>query len=140
MKTGSGFSYRYDNIGNRKTARELEEAFSYESNQLNQYADIAGGGDFTSVYDADGNQTRIRTSTGIWEISYDANNHPVVFTSQECRTAITYDYDSQGKRFEKKVTVNGAASGHSWFLYRGYLQVAELDLTHSEPLLVKSYL
>ena len=140
ISLGGSFSYRYDNIGNRKTARELEEAFSYESNQLNQYADIAGGGDFTSVYDADGNQTRIRTSMGIWEISYDANNHPVVFTSQECRTAITYGYDSQGKRFEKKVTVNGAASGHSWFLYRGYLQVAELDLTHSEPLLVKSYL
>ena len=102
ISLGGSFSYRYDNIGNRKTARELEEAFSYESNQLNQYADIAGGGDFTSVYDA--------------------------------------GYDSQGKRFEKKVTVNGAASGHSWFLYRGYLQVAELDLTHSEPLLVKSYL
>ena len=68
ISLGGSFSYRYDNIGNRKTARELEEAFSYESNQLNQYAEIAGGGgDFTPVYDADGNQTRIRTSTGIWE-------------------------------------------------------------------------
>ena len=38
---------------------------------------------FTPTYDADGNQTRIRTSTGIWEVSYDANDRPVVFTSQE---------------------------------------------------------
>ena len=70
ISPGGSFSYQYDNIGNRKTARELEEALSYESNPLNQYADIAGGGgDFNPVYDADGNQTRIRTSTGIWEIS-----------------------------------------------------------------------
>ncbi|MFR4416128.1 MAG: hypothetical protein ACLT8E_01265 [Akkermansia sp.] len=41
---------------------------------------------FTPVYDADGNQTRIRTSTGIWEISYDANDRPIVFTSQDGRT------------------------------------------------------
>ena len=122
ISLGGSFSYRYDNIGNRKTARELEEAFSYESNQLNQYAEIAGGGgDFTPVYDADGNQTRIRTSTGIWEISYDANNRPVVFTSQDGRTAITCGYDYQGWRFEKKVTVNGAVSGHCWYLYRDYL-------------------
>ena len=140
ISLGGSFSYRYDNIGNRKTARELEEAFSYESNQLNQYADIAGGGDFTPVYDADGNQTRIRTSTGIWEVSYDANDRPVVFTSQDGRTAITCGYDYQGWRFEKKVTVNGAVSGHCWYLYRDYLQVAELDLIHPEPVLVKSYL
>ena len=95
---------------------------------------------FTPTYDADGNQTRIRTSTGIWEVSYDANDRPVVFTSQDGRTSITCGYDSQGRRFEKKVTVNGAVSSHSRFLYRDYLQVAELDLTHPEPLLVKSYL
>ena len=82
ISRGGSFAYCYDNIGNRKIARELEEALSYESNRLNQYTDIAGGEeDFTPVYDADGNQTRIRTSTGIWEISYDANNRPVVFTS-----------------------------------------------------------
>ena len=43
VSRGRSFIYSYDNIGNRKTARELEEDLSYESNQLNQYADIAGG-------------------------------------------------------------------------------------------------
>ena len=95
---------------------------------------------FTPTYDADGNQTRIRTSTGIWEVSYDANDRPVVFTSQDGRTSITCGYDSQGRRFEKKVTVNGAVSSHSRFLYRDYLQVAELDLMQPEPMLIKSYL
>ena len=141
ISRGGCFSYQYDNIGNRKTARELEEDLSYESNRLNQYTDIAGGKeDFTPVYDADGNQTRIRTSTGIWEISYDANDRPVVFTSQDGRTSITCGYDYRGRRFEKKVTVNGAVSSHSRFLYRDYLQVAELDLMQPEPMLIKSNL
>ena len=141
ISRGRSFIYSYDNIGNRKTVRELEEEVSYDANCLNQYAEIAGREEhFTPVYDADGNQTRIRTSTGIWEISYDANDRPIVFTSQDGRTTITCGYDYRGRRFEKKATVNGAVSSHCWFLYRDYLQVAELDLTHPEPLLVKSYL
>ena len=141
LSRGGSFIYSYDNIGNRKTARELEEEASYDANCLNQYADIAGGEEnFKPVFDADGNQTFIKTPTGIWEVSYDANDRPVVFTSQDGRTAITCGYDYRGRRFEKKVTVNGAVSGHCWYLYRRYLQVAELDLTHPEPVLVKSYL
>ena len=135
------FSYQYDNIGNRKTAQELEKEIAYESNPLNQYTEITGGEeDFRPVFDADGNQTKIKTSTGIWEVSYDANNRPVVFTSQDGRTIVTCGYDYRGRRFEKKVTVNGAVSSHSRFLYPDYLQVAELDLRHPEPVLVKSYL
>ena len=99
ISRGGSFAYCYDNIGNRKTARELEE-----------------------------------------EVSYDANDRPVVFTSQDGRTSITCGYDYRGRRFEKKVTVNGAVSSHSRFLYRDYLQVAELDLMQPEPMLIKSYL
>ena len=141
ISPGGSFIYSYDNIGNRRTARELEEEVSYDANGLNQYVDIAGGEEhFKPVYDADGNQATIRTSTGIWEVSYDANDRPVTFTSQDGRAIVTCGYDYQGRRFEKKVSVNGAVSGHSWFLYRGYLQVAQLDLRHPEPVLVKSYL
>ena len=141
LSRGGCFSYRYDNIGNRKTARELEEEVSYDANCLNQYADITRNTEpFIPTYDADGNQTRIMTSTGIWEVSYDANDRPVIFTQEDGRTVITCSYDYQGRRFEKKATVNGAVFSHSWFLYRDYLQVAELDLRHPEPLLVKSYL
>ena len=64
----------------------------------------------------------------------------MIFTQEDGRSVITCSYDYQGRRFEKKVVINGAVSSHCWFLYRDYLQVAELDLTHSEPLLVKSYL
>ena len=141
VSPGGSFIYSYDNIGNRRTARELEEEVSYDANGLNQYVDIAGGEEhFKPVYDADGNQAKIRTSTGIWKVSYDANDRPIVFTSQDGRTTITCGYDYRGRRFEKKVSVNGAVYSHSWFLYRDYLQVAQLDLNHPEPVLVKSYL
>ena len=135
------FSYQYDNIGNRKSARELEEEVSYEANQLNQYTDVTGETElFTPSFDPDGNQTRIRTSVGIWEVSYDANNRPVSFTSEDGRITVTCGYDYQGRRFEKKVIINGSTSSHSWFLCRDYLQVAELDLMRPEPGLVQSYL
>jgi len=35
VSRGGSFAYCYDNIGNRKTARELEEEVSYDANQLN---------------------------------------------------------------------------------------------------------
>ena len=135
------FSYQYDNIGNRKSARELEEEVSYEANQLNQYTDVTGEAElFTPSFDADGNQTRIKTATGIWEVSYDANNRPVKFTSQDGRTAVTCLYDYQGRRFEKKVTFNESTISHVYYLYRGYLQVAELNMMNPMPVLEKSYL
>ncbi|WP_295931970.1 RHS repeat-associated core domain-containing protein, partial [uncultured Akkermansia sp.] len=135
------FSYQYDNIGNRKSARELEEEVSYEANQLNQYTDVTGETElFTPSFDPDGNQTTIKTSTGIWEVSYDANNRPVSFTSEDGRTVVACGFDYRGRRFEKKVIINGSTSSHSWFLYRDYLQVAELDLMRPEPGLVQSYL
>ena len=95
---------------------------------------------FAPCFDTDGNQTSIKTSAGIWEVSYDANDRPVAFTSQDGRIIVTCGYDYQGRRFEKKVTVHGAVSSHSWFLYRDYLQVAQLDVMQPKPVLVKTYL
>ena len=72
-----------DNIGNRKTAQEnAEEITSYLSNNLNQYTMLSVDdlSDFIPDYDADGNQTRVKTSTGIWAISYDTENRPTDFT------------------------------------------------------------
>ena len=57
LRERGSYSYRYDNIGNRKTARALEEEVSYNANRLNQYTDITRNTDpFIPTYDADGNQ------------------------------------------------------------------------------------
>ncbi|MFR5038008.1 RHS repeat domain-containing protein [Akkermansia sp.] len=136
----NNFAYQYDNIGNRKIARELEKEISYGANELNQYTNIIQADvSFDPLYDADGNQTRIRTSTGIWNVCYDGNDRPVSFTSEDGRTVVSCGYDYQGRRFEKKVLVNGTAASRTYYLYRGYLQVAELDLMHPQPVLVKDY-
>ena len=40
-------------------------------------------------------------------------------------------YDSMGRRAYKKVTVDGTVTLHQRYIYRGYLQIAALDLTRS---------
>ena len=142
LRPGGRFGYQYDNIGNRKEAFEFGSTTDYETDELNRYAGIVrnGGEAFTPQYDADGNQTLVKTSTGIWQVSYNAENRPVRFVNESAKTVVECTYDSMGRRFEKKVTVGGTTGFHARYLYRDYLQVAECDLTGETPKLVRSYL
>lgn len=128
-----GYGYGYDNIGNRKTARELAEELTYASNSLNQYDSITMGEEapFVPTYDANGNQTLVKTATGIWTVAYNAENRPVSFTSQDGQTVVECGYDSMGRRFMKKVTRGGTVTKHERYIYRGYLQIAALDMTQT---------
>ena len=131
------YAYDYDNIGNRKTAQEnAEKITSYQSNALNQYTALSVDGepDFQPEYDADGNQTRVKTNTGIWAITYDTENRPTDFTCTAADNTITTvhcEYDSMGRRAIKRVMVNGNVTLHQRYIYRGYLQIACIDLTRS---------
>ena len=123
------YSYDYDNIGNRETAQEAsEEVTTYAANNLNQYTTI---GDFSPTFDADGNQTLIKTSTGVWSVEYNAENRPIRFTSEDGITVIECTYDFMGRRSTKKVTTDGSITLNQRFIYRGYLQIACCDLTRS---------
>ena len=142
LRPGGRFGYQYDNIGNRKEAFEFGSTTDYETDELNRYAGIVrnGAAAFVPQYDADGNQTLVKTSTGIWTVTYNAENRPVKFESEDGGTTVECAYDSMGRRFEKKVTVGGTTGFHARYLYRDYLQVAECDLTGETPVLVRSYL
>ena len=142
LRPGGRFGYQYDNIGNRKEAFEFGNTTDYETDELNQYTAIERGEEsvFEPVHDADGNQTLVKTSTGIWTVTYNAENRPVKFESEDGGTTVECAYDSMGRRFEKKVTVGGTTGFHARYLYRDYLQVAECDLTGETPKLVRSYL
>lgn len=131
------YGYSYDNIGNRKTARELAEELTYAANNLNQYTSIEENAEapFVPTYDASGNQTLIKTSTGIWTVVYNAANRAVSFTSRDGSTVVECGYDYQGRRYMKKVTVNGTVASHERYLYRGYLQIAALDMLNSRNVL-----
>ena len=80
---GKDYEYAYDNIGNREFALEDGKASMYESNALNQYTSISenGAAAFVPMFDADGNQTLIKTETGIGSAVYNAENRPVSFTN-----------------------------------------------------------
>ena len=130
------YGYAYDNIGNRTTAQEnAEEITSYQSNALNQYAMLSVDDitDFIPCYDEAGNQTRVKTATGIWAVSCDAENRPTDFTKIDSSgsTSIHCEYDYMGRRATKKVTTNGSITLHQRYIYRGYLQIAALDLTRA---------
>ncbi|MBQ2869298.1 MAG: hypothetical protein IJE88_04650 [Akkermansia sp.] len=134
---GGAYAYDYDNIGNRKSAQEVtEEVTGYTANNLNQYTALTVDGDidFQPEYDADGNQCRVKTSTGIWTVSYDAENRPKDFTSQAADGTITSvhcEYDYMGRRTTKMVTVGNNVTLQQRYIYRDYLQIACIDLTRS---------
>ena len=125
----NAYTYAYDNIGNREIAQEVTEGITYAANDLNQYTRISTNGEnFTPEYDADGNQTLIQTSTGIWKVQYNGQNRAIRFESEDGHTVITCGYDYMGRRFEKKVVTNGTTTLHERYIYRGYLQIAAYDL------------
>ena len=99
---GKDYAYLYDNIGNRKSAVEGEDSTVYTANALNQYTSIQENTDeaFLPEFDADGNQTRVKTSTGIWALTYDTENRPTEFTTStaEGTTTIQCAYDTIRRR------------------------------------------
>ena len=92
--------YGYDAFGNRTVA----EGKTYTANALNQYTKIA---DFVPEYDADGNQTLIQTATGVWQVTYNAENRPVRWQSGD--TIITMAFDRMGRRVEMRTVTPSTA-------------------------------
>jgi len=129
------FSYDFDPIGNRNFALEFGTNTACVASDLNQYTSIqslssAQSTDtFLPEFDADGNQTLIRTTTGIWYVNYNAENRPVVYSN--AATVVEMSYDYIGRRFEYKQTVNKILIRHERYLYRGFLQIAALDMLNS---------
>ena len=77
MPATTEYAYQYDDIGNRITSTDLGTNRTYTANGLNQYTLISNlcdsvtlCDDFVPQYDLDGNQTLVKTSTGVWQVSY----------------------------------------------------------------------
>lgn len=130
MNTGGSFSYAYDNIGNRQAAVRRGVSSSYDSNKLSSYKNVArSGAIFTPTYDTDGNQTSVKTATGVWAVQYNADNRPVVFTQGIKKVECVYDY--LGRRVEKVEYDGNTLTKRTRFVYRGYLMVASMDCTQN---------
>jgi RHS repeat-associated protein len=109
------YSYAYDPIGNRLTATNNAEGWTYLSNPLNQYTNIADGVSVEPEYDADGNMTA--TGDG-WRYVWNGENRMIL--ASNATTVVTYAYDHQGRMVSK--VVNGSARRYLW---DGYNIVAD---------------
>lgn len=79
------YAYDFDDIGNRETSSERGTNPVYAANQLNQYTEIFDSAlsaspreTFTPTYD-DGSLTLVKTATGIWQVSDNGENRPVLW-------------------------------------------------------------
>ena len=112
------YAYDFDDIGNRETSSERGTNSVYAANQLNQYTAVDG---FTPQFDDDGNQTLVKTATGIWSVAYNGENRPILWTCIQSnntnnQTIISMSYDRMGRRVAKNA---------QRFVYDGYLQIAD---------------
>ena len=105
------YAYDFDDIGNRETSSERGTNSIYTANNLNQYTAVD---DFTPQFDDDGNQTLVKTSTGIWSVTYNGENRPIHWSNGS--TNIVMSFDRMGRRVIKN---------NQRFVYDGYLQVAD---------------
>ena len=105
------YAYAFDDIGNRESSSERGTNSVYAVNQLNQYTAVD---DFTPEFDDDGNQTLVKTATGIWQVQYNGENRPIFWVKGTNTISMSYD------RIGRRVTKNNQR-----FVYDGYLQIAD---------------
>ena len=136
------YAYQYDDIGNRITSTDLGTNRTYTANSFNQYTLISNLCDSASLreefvpqFDDDGNQTLIQTSTGVWSVTYNGENRPVLWTggTQSATTNIVMSFDRMGRRVEYLETAGGSQSSatetnaYHRFVYDNYLCIQRLD-------------
>ena len=110
-------SYAYDDIG-----LHAPTSVSEVGNRTTAEGKTAID-DFAPQYDADGNQTLIKTETGIWSVTYNAENRPIRWESGD--TVITMAFDRMGRRIEMR-TVKDDEETLQRFVYDNYLCVQQL--------------
>ena len=110
---GNDYVY-FDDIGNRETSSERGTNSVYTANKLTQYTAVD---DFVSQFDDDGNQTLIKTATGIWFVTYNGENRPIRWSNGS--TNIVMSFDRMGRR---------VAKNDLRFVYDGYLQIANFEV------------
>ena len=123
------FVYSYDDIGNRITSFDLGTNHTYIANNLNQYVSISNlcasaslCEEFIPQFDADGNQTLIKTKTGIWQAIYNGENRPVYWSNGA--TNIVMKFDRMGRRVQYLETAGATTNANNTFTYDNYLCVA----------------
>ena len=117
------FEYSYDDIGNRERSIENAKETAYSVNGLNQYTAIEGASEtFVPQFDADGNQTIIKTKTGIWSATYNGENRPIYWSNGA--TNIVMSFDRMGRRVQCQKSADPLVHINESFSYNQYACIA----------------
>ena len=127
--TTTEYAYQYDDIGNRLTSLDLGTNCTYVANSLNQYTSISNSAlsappreTFIPQFDDDGNQTLIKTATGVWSVTYNGENRPVLWSCGA--TNIVMFFDRMGRRVLYLETCGASTNSNNTSAYDNYLCVA----------------
>ncbi|MPM29932.1 hypothetical protein SDC9_76474 [bioreactor metagenome] len=124
------YGYNYDPIGNRNTANLTGTAWTYASNNLNQYTLLQFGSTTENpTYDFDGNML---TREG-WTQSWNGENRMIQMVKGSAKLQFAYDY--MGRRVEKKVYDGDTLTKYTRFVYDGYKLIEELDALNNNATL-----
>ena len=85
-------------------------------------AEAGAGKVFIPQFDDDGNQTLIKTSTGIWSVAYNGENRPFSWTCGSTNVAMSFD--RIGRRVHCFGTCGVTTNSNNTFTYDNYLLVA----------------
>ena len=127
------YAYQYDDVGNRIWALENTNHIEYVANNLNQYEQTSSirasmRDEFMPEFDADGNQTLVKTATGIWRVQYNGENRPVLWSNGS--TNIIMSYDRLGRRVRCTERHGDDVVSDLSFAYDDYSQILAHSLVH----------
>ena len=136
IRKGSACAYRFDRSDLRSRGGEFPALvrrlgdkppyrFAKRRSRVGRVVPNAPQEEFAPQFDLDGNQTLVKTSTGVRSVTYNGENRPVLWSCGA--TNITMKYDRMGRRVEYVETVNGSTNMHHRFMYDGYLCVQRLN-------------
>ena len=121
--------YSYDSAGNRTALRSGSQHNDYEIDNLGKITTIESTRDgiFNPLYDEDGNQTLVKSPTGLWMVEYNAENRPIRWRNDDVDIKMLYDW--QGRRVFKQVKKAGKTVSEIRFGYDGFRLIVE---SHAE--------
>ena len=108
------YAYDFDDIGNRESSCARGTNSVYTANNLNQYTAVD---DFAPQFDDDGNQTLVKTATGVWQVTYNGENRPIHWSNGSANIVMSFD------RMGRRVMKNDLR-----FVYDGYLQISNFEV------------
>ena len=140
------YDLSYDPIGNRKTYTDAGDQTDYTANALNQYTQISTLTD--PQHDLDGNMTLMPSSSGDWDLTWNAENRlveAVEHTVEDGSLKLQFTYDYKGRRIQKQVYAWDAASD-LWsltsdlrYVYNGWNVIYKRSTKNNARSTVKTY-